>query len=413
MAAKASQGVTTVVVGNCGVSLAPLVAADAPPPPLDLIGDRDAYRFARFADYLDALDRVPPAINAACLVGHSTLRVGTMAALDRPATADEITAMGERLGEALEAGAIGLSTGLWYAPAAAAPKDEIVALARRLHDAQAVYTTHMRNEGDRVMESLDETFAVGREAAVPVVVSHHKVYGRNNFGRTTETLPRIAEAMVRQAVALDAYPYTASSTVLRPENIPLALKILITWSKSHPDQAGRELAAVAQDWGVSQEAAAQRLQPAGAIYFMMNEEDVRRVLAFEHTMIGSDGLPHDVHPHPRLWGTFPRVLGHYSRELGLFPLEEAVRRMTGLPAQRFGLAGRGRLLPGAHADVTVFDPAAVIDRATFEQPTTPAAGIHLVLVNGETVWRDGRPTGARPGRALRRQDMQVERRAGL
>jgi N-acyl-D-amino-acid deacylase len=128
-------------------------------------------------------------------------------------------------------------------------------------------------------------------------------------------------------------------------------------------------------------------------------------------MIGSDGLPHDVHPHPRLWGTFPRVLGHYSRDERLFPLEEAVRRMTGLPAERFGLAGRGRLLPGAYADVTVFDPATVIDRATFEQPTTPAAGIHLVYANGTAVWRDGQTTGARPGRALRRQRMQSERRS--
>ena len=132
------------------------------------------------------------------------------------------------------------------------------------------------------------------------------------------------------------------------------------------------------------------------------------MLAGEHTMSGSDGLPHDAHPHPRLWGTFARVLGHYSREEKLFPLEEAVRRMTGLPAERFGLAGRGRLIPGAYADVTVFDPATIIDRATFEQPTTPAAGIHLVLVNGEAVWRDGAASGAHPGRALRRQHMARE-----
>jgi N-acyl-D-amino-acid deacylase len=163
---------------------------------------------------------------------------------------------------------------------------------------------------------------------------------------------------------------------------------------------------------VSEEEACARLQPAGAIYFMMNEDDVRRVLAFEHTMIGSDGLPHDVHPHPRLWGTFARVLGHYCREERLFPLEEAVRKMTGLPATRFGLTGRGRLVPGACADVTVFDADEIIDRATFAEPMTPAAGIHLVLVNGEAVWRGGAASGARPGRALRRQQMQREARAG-
>jgi N-acyl-D-amino-acid deacylase len=142
---------------------------------------------------------------------------------------------------------------------------------------------------------------------------------------------------------------------------------------------------------------------------MMDEADVQRVLGFPHTMIGSDGLPHDFHPHPRLWGTFPRVLGHYCRDLGLFELEEAVRRMTGLPAARFGLSGRGKVAAGAYADITVFDPATVIDRATFEKPITPAAGIEHVFVNGRPVWAEGKPTGDRPGRALRRQQLQAQR----
>ena len=410
MAAKASQGVTTVVTGNCGISLAPLVLSDAPPPPLDLIGAPADYRYERFADYLAALDRAPAALNAACLVGHSTLRVGAMAALDRPADSTELARMGERLREALDAGAIGLSSGLAYAPAASAPAAEIEALAAWLRPAGALYTTHMRNEADAVLDSLDESFAAGRAAGVPVVISHHKTIGRANFGRTAETLPAIAAAIRGQEVGLDAYPYIASSTVLSAAQAERATKVLVTWSKSAPEQAGRELAQIAADWGVSQQEAADRLQPAGAIYWMMDEADVQRVLRFEHTMIGSDGLPHDTHPHPRLWGTFPRVLGHYCRELGLFGLEEAVRRMTGLPARRFGLTGRGSLAPGAYADVTVFDPETVIDRATFEVPTTPAAGIDHVFVNGRPVWREGKPTGERPGRALRRQEMQVEAR---
>jgi N-acyl-D-amino-acid deacylase len=405
MAPKVSQGVTTVVTGNCGISLAPLTVRGPLPPPLDLVGDDERYRFTRFADYLDALDKAPAATNAACLVGHSTLRVGAMDKLDRPANEREIEAMRKQLAEALAAGAIGLSTGLWYAPAHAAPKDEIVALAKLLHDADAIYTTHMRDEGDHVMDSLDESFAVGREAAVPVVISHHKVAGMANFGRMSETLPHIAAAMKAQAVGLDAYPYTASSTVLRAEDVQVARKVLITWSKRHPEMAGRELSAIAREWGVSELEAAERLQPAGAISFKMDEVDVRRVLAFEHTMIGSDGLPHDKHPHPRLWGTFARVLGHYCREEKLFPLEEAVRKMTGLPAARFGLKNRGKLAPGAYADIAVFDPATIIDRASFETPTTPAAGIHLVLVNGEAVWRDDAATGSRPGRVLRRNAM--------
>ena len=239
-----------------------------------------------------------------------------------------------------------------------------------------------------------------------MVISHHKVLSKENFGRTRETLPKIAAAIAAQQVGLDAYPYIASSTVLRPENLDRATKILITWSKPHPEATARDLSDIAREWGVSEREACDRLQPAGAIYFMMSEEDVRRVLAFEHTMIGSDGLPHDVHPHPRLWGTFARVLGHYCREEKLFPLEEAVRKMTGLPASRFRLKDRGKIAAGAFADITVFDPATVIDRASFEAPMTPAAGIHLVLVNGKPVWRDGKATGERPGRVLR-QDAAI------
>ena len=410
MAPKVSQGVTTVIPGNCGISLAPILPGRPLPPPFDLISS-EQHCFTRFGDYLDALDAAPAATNAAALIGHSTLRAGAMERLDRPASDREIAAMRKSLAESLEAGAIGLSTGLWYAPASAAPTSEVVALAEELRRAGAIYTTHMRDESSHVLDSLDETFTIGREAQVPVVISHHKVAGKNNFGRTRETLPKIAAAMAKQPVGLDAYPYTASSTVLRADYIGFALKILVAWSKPHPEAAGRELGEIAREWGVSELEACARLQPGGAIYFSMDEEDVRRVLAFEHTMIGSDGLPHDVHPHPRLWGTFARVLGRYSREEKLFALEEAVRRMTGLPAARFGLAGRGRLAQGAYADITVFDPASIIDRATFDAPMTPAAGIHLVLVNGEAVWREGKSTGARPGRVLRRQALQREARA--
>jgi N-acyl-D-amino-acid deacylase len=408
MAAKASQGVTTVIAGNCGISLAPLVADRDPLPPLDLIGAAADYRYARFADYLTALDGAPAALNAACLVGHSTLRVGAMATLDRPAESRELSRMAEVLQEALDAGALGLSSGLAYAPAAYAPPSEIETLARLLCPAGAVYTTHMRNEGSAVLDSLDESFAVGRATGVPVVISHHKTVGRENFGRTIETLPRIAAALAGQEVGLDAYPYVASSTVLSAAQAARATKVLVTWSKRAPEMAGRELAAIAAQWCVGMAEAVDRLQPAGAIYWMMDEADVQRVLRFEHTMIGSDGLPHDLHPHPRLWGTFPRVLGHYCRELRLFPLEEAVRRMTCLPARRFGLSGRGTVAAGAYADITVFDPATVIDRATFEQPIMPAVGIDHVFVNGRPVWREAGPTGERPGRALRRQAMQSE-----
>jgi N-acyl-D-amino-acid deacylase len=408
MEAKISQGVTTVVTGNCGISLAPLVLDQAPPPPLDLIGATADFRYERFADYLSALDRTPAAVNAACLVGHSTLRVGSMSALDRPADSHELHNMRLLLQQALAEGALGLSSGLAYAPAEHAPPNEIEALAALLRPAGALYTTHMRNEGDHVLESLEESFAVGRASGVPVVISHHKTIGRANFGRTAETLPAIAVAIERQEIGLDAYPYIASSTVLTSARQAAgASKVLVTWSKTAPEQAGRELSLIAAEWGTSVEETINRLQPAGGIFWTMEEGDVQRVLSFPHTMIGSDGLPHDVHPHPRLWGTFPRVLGHYCRDLGLFGLEEAVRKMTSLPAVRFGLSGRGRLAAGIYADVTVFDPATVGDRATFEQPTNPSAGIEHVFVNGQLVWSEGKSSDERPGRALRRQQLQA------
>ena len=407
MTPKVSQGVTSVVVGNCGISLAPLVLDRHPPPPMDLLGDRDWYRFARFGDYLDTLDREPPAINLACLVGHSTLRAAAMDDLARPATADQIARMADTLDDALGAGAIGLSTGLAYPTAMAAPIDEVVALAERLAPAGAIYTTHMRDEGDRVVESIAETVETGRRAGVRVVISHHKCNGRQNWGRTRETLPQIAAAQRGQTLDLDVYPYIASSTSLLPDFIENSERVLVTWSTPHPDCTGRDLAEIAAEWGLTRDAAAERLMPAGAIYFSMDEQDLQRIIAFPRAMIGSDGLPHDEKPHPRLWGTFPRVLGHYCRDLGLLPLEEAVHRMTGVPAGVFGLAGRGTIAPGAFADVTVFDAETVIDRATFDDPIQPAAGIETVIVNGTIAWRNGTATGARTGRALRRDSSNL------
>jgi N-acyl-D-amino-acid deacylase len=403
MTPKTSQGVTTVVVGNCGISLAPLVLQDdAPPPPLDLLGNGSDYRFERFGDYLDALDETPAAANAAFLIGHSTLRLGAMSDVERGATANEIDAMAKVVEEAMQSGATGFSTGLIYAPNKAAPTDEIVALAQVASDGGGIYVTHMRNEGVDIDKSLDETFEIGRRANLPIVVSHHKCAGKENHGRSTETLARFDSARGGQKVGLDVYPYTAGSTVIMVDMVDAAARVIITWSDARPEFAGRDLADIAAELGCSARDAAAQLIPGGAIYFLMDEADVQRILAYPHAMVGSDGLPHDKHPHPRLWGTFPRVLGHYARDLGLFTLEDAVRRMTGLSAEQFGLKDRGVLRQGAFADITMFNPETVIDSSTFEQPTTPAAGIDVVMVNGEVIREDGRVTGARPGRALRR-----------
>jgi N-acyl-D-amino-acid deacylase len=397
-----SQGVTTVVAGNCGISLAPLLPQGEPPRPLDLLGGPSAFRFPRFGDYLDALDAAPPAVNAVCLAGHSTLRAGAMDRLDRPAAPDEIRAMAGRLEEALEAGAAGLSSGLYYETAFAAPTSEVIELARVVGRTGGLYATHLRDEAEGVFESMEEAFAIGRAADIPVILSHHKVMGRSVHGRSRETLARLDEVSRRQPVGIDIYPYVAGATRLSMDLVEPAERVLITFSAAVPGATGRDLGELAREWDVPVAEAVRRLQPAGAVYFLLDEEDVRRILAWPGTMIGSDSIPTEVHPHPRLWGAFPRVLGHYARDVGLFGMEEAVRRITSLPAERFGLRDRGVVREGACADLVVLDEARVADRPTFKAPIAPAAGIELVLVNGTAVWEHGGATGARPGRVLRR-----------
>jgi N-acyl-D-amino-acid deacylase len=217
-----------------------------------------------------------------------------------------------------------------------------------------------------------------------------------------ETLAHFDAARKHQPIGLDMYPYIAGSTVLRREMVDGIIDILITWSTPHPEMAARMLADIAVEWGCTQQEACDRLQPGGACYFQMAEEDVQRVLRYPATMIGSDGLPHDQHPHPRLWGTFPRVLGHYCRELGLFSLETAVHKMSGLSARRFRLDDRGEIRLGAYADVVVFDAVTVKDVATFKQPKQPSQGIDCVLVNGVIAYRSGNVMAERGGRFLQR-----------
>ncbi|HEY1226428.1 MAG TPA: D-aminoacylase [Ramlibacter sp.] len=406
MAPKVSQGVTTVIGGNCGVSLAPMPRPIPDPvtPPLNLLDDEGGwFRFRTFGAYLQALRAQPAATNCAMLVGHTTLRVATLDDLEKPATPAQVAQMRALVQEAMEAGAIGVSTGLFYEPAIAAPTEEVIETCRPLKDFNGLYCTHMRNEAEGVMDSLEETFRIGREVGVPVVISHHKVLGQTNYGRSEETLAFIRRSMALQPICLDCYPYTAGSTVLSADRAATSSRVIVTWSKPLPQYNGRDLDQIAREMGVSQDDAVRRLLPAGAIYFRMDEADVQRILQFEDTMIGSDGLPHDASPHPRLWGSFPRVLGHYRRTLNLFPLEQAVHKMTGLTARNFGLADRGVLREGAYADLALFDADTIDEAANYEHPIAPARGIEAVVVNGRLVWRDGQATGERPGQVLQRR----------
>ncbi len=401
---KSSQGVTTVVVGNCGVSLAPLrITGDRPPPPLDLVGD-SGLAFDSFGEYAQALKKTPAAVNTYALVGHQTLRYRVMGEdLYRPARDAEIARMRQMVAEALAEGASGFSTGLWYKPNMHATTEEVIAVAEPLRAAGGMYFTHMRDEADRVCASIEETLKIGKKVGVPVWISHHKCSMPENYGRSVQTLALLEASASLQEVAYDMYPYPAGSTVLMPDRLREDVRVIITWSVPHPEFAGKDLAEVARNWNMDQRAAAEKLSPAGAITFQMDEEDVRRIMAHPMSVIGSDGIPHDAHPHPRLWGTFPRVLGFYSRQLGLLDMETAIHKMTGRTASLFGMVDRGVLKPGAYADLVLFDPHRVIDRATFEEPKQESEGIEEVWTNGVPTFRAGTGlTGETPGRLIRR-----------
>jgi N-acyl-D-aspartate/D-glutamate deacylase len=407
MLPKLSQGVTTVIVGNCGISAAPVQLAGTPPDPMNLLGSAEVFRYPTFQSYVAAIEQAQPTVNVAALVGHTSLRNNHMDRLDRAATIAEIEQMQAQLSEALQAGALGLSSGLAYLSANAAPTEEVVALAKLLAAAGAIYTTHMRTETEGILEAMGEAFHIGRQSSVPVVISHLKCAGIANWGRTEEVLHALDEARAAQPVGCDCYPYAAGSSTLDLRQVDKRVEIMITWCEPHPEMAGKTLAQIAASWNVEQMEAARRLQPAGAIYHSISEDDMRRILAHPATMIGSDGLPNDPLPHPRLWGTFPRVLGRYSRDLKLFPMTTAIHKMTGMPAARFGLADRGLIKQGYCADLVLFNPETVRDTATFISPISAAEGITAVWVNGVLSYREGASTGQRGGRFLPRQQSQI------
>lgn len=399
LAWKTSQGITSVVVGNCGVSGAPAPRPGNTAAALALLGETPL--LADMSAYLAEIRRQQPMINVAALVGHANLRLAVMDDPRANPSESEQQAMEALLQQSLDAGAVGFSTGLAYDPGGRAQPAELHGLARVAARQRRLHTSHIRNEADAVEEAVEEVLEIGRATGCATVVSHHKCMMPANWGKSRQTLANIDRARAGGVdVAMDMYPYPGSSTILIPERAELIDDIRVTWSVPHPECSGRTLADIAAEWGCDKTTAARRLLPAGAIYFAMDEAEVQRIFQHPACMVGSDGLPNDAHPHPRLWGSFTRVLGRFVREAGLMTLEQAVARMTSLPAQVFGLTGRGTLQVGAFADLVIFDPATVIDRASWEEPCLPSAGIDGVWVNGVQVFPAS--PALRPGRVLHR-----------
>jgi N-acyl-D-amino-acid deacylase len=412
---KLAQGVTTVVSGNCGFSAIP---ADPAGDPAKASGGILAGLEGGFTDlngYFDAVLAQRPAINNVMLVGHNTVRALVMGMEQRAPSSREQAAMRGHVERALEQGACGFSTGLIYRPGRWSATDEIIDLARLAAPFGALYTTHMRNEGDHLLAAVEETLTIGRDAGVHAHISHHKSAGRANWGKVRESLARVDEALAAgQRVTLDVYPYTAGSGRmieyfnLDNPNRDLAEVIRIASCPAFREYEGRMLTDIAADLGMDLPDAVRHVltAPKGdrtiCIHFIIDEADIETNLRHRDMMVGSDGIP-DLRgrPHPRLFGTFARILGHYVRERHVLPLEEAVRRMTSLAAATFGLTDRGRIEPGYCADLVLFDPARVIDTATYDEPQQAPAGIGLVVVNGAIAYRDGVHTGAGRGQMLR------------
>lgn len=416
---KAAQGVTTVVCGNCGAGVAPVnerMQAYYKLGVEGILGPVQEFAWSTIGEFYDAVRAARPSVNAAFLVPHNPVRVAAMGTERRPPTDAELAEMKEYVAEGMEAGAVGFSTGLIYRPGAYAQTEELIELAKVAARFGGIYASHIRGEGAELMQAVQEALRIGEEAGLPVQISHHKAAGRENWGRTKESLALIDETRARGVdVTIDVYPYVASSTALAayvhrgrlmPQVDPHDLMVAAV--KHQHEYEGKRLDEIASIMDLPPDQAAGRLlqeedNAVVIVHFSMEEGDVRRVLQHEACMVGSDGIPSPGgKPHPRLYGTFARVLGHYVRDEGLCSLEDVVRRMSALPAGKFRLADRGELRPGAWADIVVFDLERIDDIATYEDPRRYPSGVSYVFVNGSAVIEAGAPMNPGRGQVLAR-----------
>jgi N-acyl-D-amino-acid deacylase len=447
---KIMQGVTTEIAGNCGTSVAPLrgEAERRKAEEARSVGVEVAWR--DFDEFFDIVEHSGTALNVASLVGLGTTRRGVAGDREGRLDDDELARECALVREGIERGALGISSGLIYVPGRYADERELVACARAARDAgMPRYATHLRSEGDDLLGAVDEALAIARDADVAVQFSHHKAAGKKNWGKVHRSLDAIANARARGIVAnADVYPYVAMWTdldTILPEDalhggreatlerlrdpetaVALALRLQLEradeWgdiaistvgSEKNANLAGMRLDEIASAWRLSPPRAALRLLleerlDVQAIFFAMSAEDVATVLSADFVSIGSDassrstaGITAQGVPHPRTFGTFPRIFGRYVRGRHTLEIGEAVRRMTSLAADQFGIAERGRIVPGAFADLVLFDAETIVDTATYDRPFAFPRGIDSVWVNGVAVVRAGAQTGKRPGRALR------------
>jgi N-acyl-D-amino-acid deacylase len=421
------QGVTTLIEGPDGGSPLPI------------------------GTFLDRVAKTAIAPNFGLFVGQGSIRESVMGAIDRRATPQELDAMRTIVRQSMAEGAFGLSTGLFYVPGTFSPTQEIVELAKVAGQLGGMHISHMRNEATQVLDSVRETIEIGAKGGLPTQVTHHKIIGASNWGKSVDTLRLVDEARARGVdVTMDQYPYTASSTSIHAALLPpwaneggrprmlerlkdAASRTrvrnetirLIKEERGGGDPANVQISSCEWDHSLagkrlSEVTSARKLAPTVenaadtvlwlieqgeclAIFHAIDEQDLQRILKHPSTMIASDGgipIYGQASPHPRSYGTFVRVLGHYVRELKVITLEDAVRKMSGFPAKRLGLADRGLLQVGLKADLVVFDADTVRDTATYSRPHRYAEGVSLVVINGQIVFENGRMTAARPGRVL-------------